>query len=321
MNPDVIPLNSTSLMHDIYENAVTSIQLGVADSKSGDATRSLAAVRNIHAGIALLYKEKLRQLSPPDSEDALLMDVVKPILTDGVVNWVGTGKSTVGNREIKRRFKSLGIDIDERRFDRVANLRNNVEHYHCSEPERIVQEIIGIAFVLIRDFIIKHLTDDPKVVLGDPTWSTMLESNGVFEKERLECESAMSAHSWPTPQASAIAEESSCKRCNSVLIRPNDFDEIECRACGETDDTDSHIESAISDQFYHRTYETKGFDPGKGRCPECNRETYLIDEDVCAVCGSSRDYEECGNCGQTLGLDEQDIGGLCFHCDYVMSKG
>lgn len=52
----------------IKNNAVLSIRLAVEDYKTGDPVRTISALRNITAGILLLYKEKLLRLSPPDLE-------------------------------------------------------------------------------------------------------------------------------------------------------------------------------------------------------------------------------------------------------------
>jgi hypothetical protein len=59
-------------MHTILENAVQSLQIGIEDYQSTDQRRTLSAVRNITAGVLLLFKEKLRQLSPPNSNDVLI---------------------------------------------------------------------------------------------------------------------------------------------------------------------------------------------------------------------------------------------------------
>ena len=53
----------------IIQNAIDSIQIGIEDYESADDRRSVSAVRNISAGILLLYKEKLCQLSPEDNND------------------------------------------------------------------------------------------------------------------------------------------------------------------------------------------------------------------------------------------------------------
>ncbi len=52
---------------DLLANAIESIRLGVEDYEDGSHPRLLSALRNIHAGILLLYKEALRRLSPQDT--------------------------------------------------------------------------------------------------------------------------------------------------------------------------------------------------------------------------------------------------------------
>src|SRR4051794_21146651 len=94
----------------ILANAVSSIQIGIEDYKSSDARRALSAVRNITAGVLLLFKEKLRQLSPDGSDEVLIKEKIAPAQTQGgAVRFVGKGKRTVATVEIQERFQSLGI--------------------------------------------------------------------------------------------------------------------------------------------------------------------------------------------------------------------
>jgi hypothetical protein len=66
----------------IIENAIDSIQIGIEDYKSTDDRRSISAVRNILAGILLLYKEKLCQLSPEGNKELLKKQNIRPIQND-----------------------------------------------------------------------------------------------------------------------------------------------------------------------------------------------------------------------------------------------
>lgn len=117
----------------IIDNAANSIRLGLEDFKSEDDDRLLSAARNLHAGILLLYKEKLRRLSPEDSNEVLLKKDVIPVFdADGAIKFVGTGKKTVDIQQIKERFKSLSISVDWTRFDEVTNIRNDIEHYYTT---------------------------------------------------------------------------------------------------------------------------------------------------------------------------------------------
>ena len=114
---------------DLLTNAVESIQVGVEDYRTGTRPRLLSAVRNIHAGILLLYKEALRRESPHDSNDVLLMARISPSRdANGKLTFVGDGKKTVDVQQIKQRFDALGIGTDWKRFDGVNSVRTDVEH-------------------------------------------------------------------------------------------------------------------------------------------------------------------------------------------------
>jgi hypothetical protein len=109
----------------LIDNAVESIQIGVEDFESSDTRRVLSAVRNISAGILLLYKEKLRQLSPPGSDEVLIKQNIHPKLNpSGQLEYVGYGKKTVDVQKIKERFKSLGIDVNWSLFENISDIRN-----------------------------------------------------------------------------------------------------------------------------------------------------------------------------------------------------
>ena len=83
---------------DLLTNAIESIQVGVQDYKTGTRPRLLSAVRNIHAGILLLYKEALLRESPPDSEDALIKARIEPRReTDGTVTFGSQTHPADGN--------------------------------------------------------------------------------------------------------------------------------------------------------------------------------------------------------------------------------
>ena len=68
----------------LFENALYSIQIGVEDFGSDDNRRIVSAVRNVHAGVLLLCKEKLRRLS--SDGEVLLKQRIDPVIgSDGKV--------------------------------------------------------------------------------------------------------------------------------------------------------------------------------------------------------------------------------------------
>jgi hypothetical protein len=136
----------------ISDNAITSIQLALEDFNAGTERRLLSAVRNLHAGVLLLYKSKLSQLSPRGSDDALIKKNVLPERQPtGEVVFKGSGKKTVDVEDIKGRFKSLGVQTDWRRFKKISDLRNEIEHYCTIVHPDAIRGMISDTFVIIRD--------------------------------------------------------------------------------------------------------------------------------------------------------------------------
>lgn len=103
----------------LLENALSSIRMGVEDFSSDQDQRGISAARNIHAGLLLLYKEKLRRLSPADSRESLLMArTVVERGTDGKVVWRGSGKKTASQRQVEQRLSGLRVQSTGRGFRR-----------------------------------------------------------------------------------------------------------------------------------------------------------------------------------------------------------
>ena len=120
----------------ILKNAIDSIAIGLEDYQCPDERRIVSSTRNIFAGILLLFKHKLCELSPSDSDEALIKQRVLPeIDTTGAVRWIGKGNKTVDVQNIKERFESLGISIDWKRVERINKYRNDIEHYFSSLKE------------------------------------------------------------------------------------------------------------------------------------------------------------------------------------------
>jgi hypothetical protein len=117
----------TLQMSPLFANAIESIQIGVEDLLMNDDRRVLSAVRNAHAGVLLLCKEKLRRLSPTD--ELLLAQRFEPRRdAAGKISIAQVGRNTVGVDEIRRRFNEFRIKFDWKRFEAISNIRNHIEH-------------------------------------------------------------------------------------------------------------------------------------------------------------------------------------------------
>jgi hypothetical protein len=178
-------------------------------------------VRSIHAGILLLYKEALRRASPAGSNEALLKAKVMPRRNvAGAVEFVGDGKKTVDIQQIRERFGALGIVTDWKRFDRITEIRNDIEHYYTKANKKALEGVVSDAFIIVRNFIAKELNEEPLQLLGDETWRTMLEVSEVYEAERAECENALDRVDWESDTLATGVRGLTCSSCSGSLLRP-----------------------------------------------------------------------------------------------------
>ncbi|MGC8560439.1 MAG: hypothetical protein ACP5O1_07140 [Phycisphaerae bacterium] len=96
------------MLTSLFHNAIISLQLGLEDFSTGKDERLLSAARNLHAGILLLYKEKLLRLSPSSSDGVLLKATTGfKKAADGDLVCVGRGKKTADVATIELRFEEL----------------------------------------------------------------------------------------------------------------------------------------------------------------------------------------------------------------------
>jgi DNA-directed RNA polymerase subunit M/transcription elongation factor TFIIS len=317
-------------MNTILANAVQSIQIGIEDFQSSDPRRVLSAIRNITAGILLLFKEKLRELSPVDSDEVLIKQIVQPEFdTNGKVVFKGDGKKTVDVQQIENRFSSLNIETDWKRFKKVVGIRNDVEHYCTTESTDRLRELIADSFIIIRNFVSSQLGYEPVSLLGEQTWNVLLDVAEVYQRELDECKEAIGAIDWDSGAMSGMASYLRCPNCGSALVKPTNVvvastHEIEfsCSSCGQVTAIHEMAEDALSECFASDNYSAmKDAEPSPiGTCHECGREAFILHEDMCAACGESLSYYECDVCGETLGPDDQDNGGLCSYHHYQAMK-
>jgi ribosomal protein S27E len=313
---------------DLLTNAIESIQTGVEDYQDGRRPRLLSAVRNIHAGILLLYKEALLRRSPPNSNEALIKAKIEPQPDgNGSVSFVGVGKKTVDTFQIRERFKSLGISTDWKLLEKITEVRNDVEHYFPRLSQDAIAGVLASAFLIIRQFATAELGEEPRDLLGQETWDAMLEAADVYEAERKECDDALASVTWGSQALEDGVRQVRCRDCGSDLLKPIDGSAwysdttLECRACGVTRDPDSYIPDAVSEALAGEAYVamTDGGEQPYVECPDCGLETYIYAEGRCAHCGETA-TQECERCGGTIPSWEMSCSPLCGYCDHVMSK-
>jgi hypothetical protein len=313
----------------ILQNAIDSIQIGIEDYENGDDRRNVSAVRNVAAGTLLLYKEKLCRLSPPYATELLIRQDIRPTQDqNGTVIFEGKGKKTVDVQTIKERFKSLKVAVDWKRFDEVNALRNDLEHYYTSKSPDAIREIIAKSFLLIRDFIVNELDENPRDLLGEDCWSSLLTVNEVYSAEESDCKASICKVDWRYDSVRESLDYLRCPECHSSLINAVDSTEVypninlHCNSCNYQFTFDEVVERCIDENLSgeaHISIKDGGESP-YAECPECDRWTFIFSEDCCVACGYEMEYQNCEICEEPLTLEEQWNDGTCSYCQHKWAK-
>lgn len=317
-------------MNTILKNAVHSIQIGVEDFQSEDERRVLSSVRNIVAGILLLFKEKLRRLSPENSDEVLIKQSIKPFFIDDVIVFCGSGKKTVDVFMIKERFESLGVQVDWKAFEKIVHIRNEIEHYKTDKTHNELKEIISNSFIIIHDFVPLQLKSIPSNLFGEDTWNILLDASSEYRKRLEGCHNEIKLLGFYGEEfIDEVIGHFNCKTCYSKLIKPMNSDsdlcnsQYLCTVCNCDGSFSQVLEAAVKRHFEYDTYRAMK-DGGDrlpvGWCPNCNRKTFLEKHNTCIACGSGLSYKKCHICGEILHSEHQDFDGFCDYCYESFNK-
>jgi ribosomal protein L37E len=310
----------------LIQNAIDSIELGVEDYEKNDPRRAASAIRNFAAGVLLLLKEKLRQMSPPGSGEALIYERVDFKSSPSGVIFVGKGKKTVDVAQIKERFTNLGLKLDAAPLEQLQQIRNDIEHHDSSKhPHAKVQAAIAKTFLLVTHVLEKHLNRKPSETFSEHVWKTMLAEAGMYKAFEDRCRRSIKALPHVPTAAIPILAQLECAECGSTLMEAvsSEYFEgsFECLACGEPAKLVDLMPPALESAYAGERYEAlkDGGDDPIGTCPACGSEAFHVEDDICLVCGEGRTYKECDRCGESLSLDEQETG-MCSYCQHTYDK-
>ena len=305
-------------MDRIIDNGLSSIRVGLEDYEraleADDDARLTSAVRNVFAGIVILAKGKLYELSPADTP-GILIRVVRPQLVNGRIELVPDGRKTIEYEEIKRRFRHFALSLDWTRIDRVRAIRNDLEHFYYDGARSNVKEALADAAIAIRG-LLALLNLDPVRDLGERWWEVLLRNENLFAAELATCRKTLSGVCWINQAAAAASEHFSCEQCGSLLIRQGDARNqeqgdihVNCAGCGAESDMKALMERAITQQYFRELYEahTRGGELPIVRCPTCRLYALVLDDNECAVCGNSLDPSSawCDICHNPMSADEK----------------
>ncbi|GLS42873.1 hypothetical protein GCM10007884_08580 [Methylobacterium brachythecii] len=260
----------------------------------------------------------------------LLKQKIEPVVAaNGVMVFKGIGNKTVDVHGIKERFRTFRIPLEWKPIEKMTAIRNEMEHaYYQGRPE-LAREAVSGAFLAIREILVRILEVDPGTALGKECWAALLENHELFEQEAQACRSSVEAVRWRTESALAASNEFACVECGSMLVRQRDPENekqesaaFSCAACGTSLETEALIAGGLEKALYADWYiaMTDGGPPPVACCPECDHETFVVDDDTCAACGfTPGDNRTCEVCGNPLSLDDLREGnGLCsYHRRYV----
>lgn len=318
----------------MQDNAVASIRLGVEDYKAAehDEARALSSIRNLTSGLLLLFKVKLQAMSSLGSGEALLKEKVTPTLgTDGQVAWVGSGKKTVDVHTIILRLKGLGVDgVEWKLLEALTATRNDIEHYYSTRPTSVLLETVANCFHLIQQFVPSHLGLSPVSLLGTDTWTFLTEQEAFYEREQKACLESLSHVSWPSDILGSATEHLSCPECRAKLMKASgDVETVSlttfhCTRCEAISQFRDVVDSMLTGKYFADLYiaATQAGEGPLDLCEHCDHDSYVVEEQRCAICGDGPKAPQCRQCNTPLD-DDADIeeihsDALCDHCRYVL---
>lgn len=310
----------------ILQNAVDSIQLGIEDYEliQSNPKRLVSCTRNLFAGILLLFKYHLFELSGEENNEVLIKKNILPKFDkDGKIVFVGVGKNTIDVQGIQQRFESLNINVNWKELDKIQKYRNNIEHYFSHENSKTIESILAHSFNVINDFVRKYLKLEPSELIGKNYWKKLLEVQIVYQVEKDLCLEGINSNKYFNLKQKELLKDVTCKNCGYDLIKPLDLDIeanytlYQCLSCSQDIEYEILIRDAISqdnDRNYDYNYYKDGGEEPYTVCPECNEDTYSIFENICMCCGHEVN-NECYRCGNSLsGSEVSYLDGICSYC-------
>jgi hypothetical protein len=317
--------------HPLFQSALDAILVGAADYLSGEHERLASAVRNLTTGLLLLCKEKLRRLSPYG--DILIYQNLMPAPDgSGGLCFVRSGNKTVDRVEIEKRFKSFGVIADMKTLERVAGVRNTLEHHYVSGGMDSVRGAFVGGFCFLSSFLPEHLDVVPEEALGEDVWEIMLEQRAIYESMLDACQQTLQHIEWDAAPSTMqeLLISRGCTNCSSQLLRqldPSNDDpfsiELQCDACREQKQIGDWMAEVIPLYYASAAYlaMTDGDLVPYDTCPECDRSTYAFDEGQCFACGFRLPTNKCGRCGEGLTLHDYALESkFCNYCRHMLEK-
>ncbi len=267
-------------MDKLLQNAIHSIEIGIEDYELSkqDERRIISCVRNVFAGILLLFKYKLVKLSPDNSDEVLIKQQVLWVVENGSITAKGKGKKTVDVQSIKDRFASLNISVNWKALDEINSYRNNIEHYYSELNIDNVAEMIAASFPIINDFIRNNLNDNPEDLFSNTTWEKLLSIKDVYNHEKSLCLNKLKKLRFYHNKIFEAISNHKCSACGYGLITiddeiGNDADVYiyRCKSCNKTWNYEDLVRECLDEKYQDEWWECRryGGEEPVVECPFC----------------------------------------------------
>ena len=190
-------MDDKEIAAELLNNASRSIMLGIEDYreyKNGAEARMFSAIRNLHAGVLLLGKAVLVHTALKAKPEIIIAARYKPKLNKRLrLDFDKDGTRTVNFEDIKIRFASFGLDMEEEisdSLDELSKIRNDVEHLYSLDSYKKMKDAITNTVPIIRNFF--YLLENnptlsgitPSDYLGKRNWNFMLREEKQFKKAK-----------------------------------------------------------------------------------------------------------------------------------------
>jgi hypothetical protein len=287
----------------------------------------LSSVRNLFAGVLLLFKYKIAT-TVDDPNDAYSLIFNPPEVlphTDGSggIEWRPTGnfrRTTIDIENIKKRFRGFGISVDWVVIDQLQDARNQLEHLHPANTMGEVADFVAALVPVLQSFITDEMGEVPAELLGS-TWTTMLNHHQFFKATMEACRDEWKAAKAPEGMQNWL-NRCQCDECGSTLVRPvaedidvgMTFDDEKlrylCVACNNSGEiVPLMIGELVQAQGDYNEFD--GEESPVDECDQCNHYTFVVSDGRCHWCEYELEYPECKVCGEMLRQDDQDNSGFC----------
>ncbi|KTB82792.1 hypothetical protein AO072_21870 [Pseudomonas syringae ICMP 13102] len=97
-----------------------------------------------------------------------------------------------------------------------------------------------------------------------------------------------------------------------------------CTRCEAISQFDDVVDSMLTGKYFTDLYiaATQGGEGPLDVCDHCERDSYVIEENQCAICGDGAKAPACRQCGTKLDddveIEEIHSDALCDHCRYIL---